>query len=524
MADLNGGDDPEDLGDTEGSDGFDPELTGGVEIIDGSGTQAFYSDEIEVRGASSRLTKQKSYKVEFDDGDWYGMERLQLNKHPYDLSRIRNKLAFDLFKQIENFPSLRTQFVHVYIDDPTTGTGRQSYGLFTNIEYMDDDWADNHGQEEDSNIFKAEQFSFRAIDETPAIEAPAGSHEFETVLESKGDIETTTVLLAMLDALNDESVPFDNVLKQYFQADNFRTWLGINILLSNDDTNSQNFYLYRPAQIDNFYFTPWDYDGAWDFFGQPIEVLDNPVRPRWTQGIANWWGMPLVSRYVRNGGIPLLEAKLDELQGDELSPANVRDVIDGYPIDLIIARLTQQPDLDGLPTVPGGGSAEEQIRSEIDRLAATIPDAREEFDETLDRPMPVYAGAFFEDGNVVLRWNESYDIQSNALRYDVRLATSPNLGGTLDACRDDDGDMPVLDTGVVFSRDNIQGTEVTPTPALTAGQRYYFQVIVRDSDGYCQSSFESYYDGAADQEYFGIVAFEHDGAKVEMIEQDPAED
>ena len=314
----------------------------------------------------------------------------------------------------------------------------------------------------------------------------------------------------------DEDVPFDNVLKQYFQADNFRTWLGINILLSNDDTNSQNFYLYRPSQIDNFYFTPWDYDGAWDFFGQPAEQLDFPQRPRWTQGIANWWAMPLVSRYVRNGGIPALEAKLDALQAGALAPANVEELIESYPIDEIVQVLINQqgPDLDGLPTVNDGRSAEPQIRQEIERLPGTIAAAREEFDSTLDRPMPVYTAALLENGNVVLRWDESYDIQNKGLRYDVRLATSPVLNGTRNACTEDDDAMPMLNTNVVFSRDGIQGTSVVPTTALTRGQRYYAQVIVRDGDGYCQSSFDEYYDSDEDETYYGVFGFTFTGSEI----------
>ncbi|WP_348767938.1 CotH kinase family protein [uncultured Salinisphaera sp.] len=503
--------------DNDGSDAFDPELSGTVRIgsLAAGGDLTFRSDEIEVRGASSREAQQKSYKVEFEDGNWFGMERLQLNKHPYDLSRIRNKLSFDLFKQIENFPSLRTQFVHVYVKEENDAD-YQDGGLFTNIEYMDDDWADNHGQEEISNIFKAEQFSFQSLEETPELEQDVGSDAFEAVLESKGEDESTETLIAMLNALNDDDVPFDNVLKQYFQADNFRTWLGINILLSNDDTNSQNFYLYRPSQIDNFYFTPWDYDGAWDFFGQPAEQLDFPQRPRWTQGIANWWAMPLVSRYVRNGGIPALEAKLDALQAGALAPANVQTLIDSYPIDEIVQVLINQqgPDLDGLPTVNDGRSAEPQIRQEIERLPGTIAAAREEFDSTLDRPMPVYTAALLENGNVVLRWDESYDIQNKGLRYDVRLATSPVLNGTRSACAEDDDAMPMLNTNVVFSRDGIQGTSVVPTTALTPGQRYYAQVIVRDGDGYCQSSFDEYYDSDEDETYYGVFGFTFTGSEI----------
>ena len=525
LADLNGGDDPDNLGDTDGSDAFDPELQITASI---PGTDFSFIGEMEVRGASTRLTKQKSYKIEFDnedddgfDDDWFGMERFQLNKHPYDLSRIRNKLAFDLFTQVADFPSLRTQFIHLYVTDGANpGAGEQDFGLFTNVEYMDDDWAENHGQLEESNIFKAEQFEFLSPDETPLIRADADSDEFETLLESKGDNENTDVLIAMLEAINDGEPDFNTDFARYFHPDNFRTWLAINILLSNNDTNSQNFYLYRPADVDGdgvedferFYFTPWDYDGGWDFYGQPNEAAANPVQPRWQQGLANWWGMVLVREYIRAGAgnVQALTDKLDALQAGAVNAANVQSLIDSYPIDDIKAILTTNPDMNELP-LEGPASAAEQIQAEIDRLPTTIAAARAEYDDTLERPMPVYLSVAEQGGNVVLRWDESYDIQNDALRYDVRVSTTPALatGRAGDACTATaDEPMRLLD-GNVYRENGLSGTSTVPSTPLTPGTRYYLQVVVRDAKNYCQSAFDEYYDATNDQAYFGILAFDY---------------
>ena len=342
-------DDPGDRGDNDSKDDFDPELSA-TALIPGE-RLTFESDELEIRGATSRLSKQKSFKVEFNDasgdaaGDWYGMERFQLNKHPYDLSRIRNKLSFDLFKEIDDFPSLRSQFVHVFVtDENAPERGEQDFGLFTNIEYMDEVWAKNHGQDENANVFKAEQFEFLSPSQTPAVTADPDSDEFETVLESKGDNEDTTVLLEMLTALGDEQVDFTQTFNRYFHPDNFRTWLALNIPMSNSDSNSQNFYLYRPAAIDTFYFTPWDYDGAWDFYGQPAEASN--MRPRWEQGVANWWNMTLVRRYIQSGAgnVPALTAKIDELYAGPLNPDNVRSIIESYP-DQVDEIESKEPDV-----------------------------------------------------------------------------------------------------------------------------------------------------------------------------------
>ena len=83
--------------------------------------------------------------------------------------------------------------------------------------------------------------------------------EFESILDiEEGDDHT--VLLEMLDALNDPSSDFDEVFATYFNEQNYLIWLACNILFGNLDTNSQNFFLYRPSESRVFYFMPWDYD------------------------------------------------------------------------------------------------------------------------------------------------------------------------------------------------------------------------------------------------------------------------
>lgn len=529
LADLNGGDDPNNLGDTEGDDAFDPELRATIRI----GDLELFSDEVEVRGASSRFSKQKSYKVEFDDNDgeyeqedWFRMERLQLNKHPYDLSRIRNKLAFDLFREVGNFPSLRTQFVHVYLydqTDPALRDVRQDAGLFTNVEYMDDKWARYHGQEEESNIFKTEEFSFRSLEETPELLAAVDSDEFETVLESKGDDESSAKLLEMLRAVNDDSNNFNTVLNRYFNQDNFETWLGINILLANADSNTQNFYLYRPSQIDQFYFTPWDYDGAFDFYGQPAEPDDG--LPRWQEGVSNWWLMPLVERYIRAGNVPSLTAKINELFNGPVSPSSVDEMIEGYPTEGaggIIDISTSNQDGEYLPTGDASDPAQAML-DEIERLPETVTEARQRYLNALDRPMPVFMGVEATSGGLRLTWDESYDIQGDSLVYDVRIGSDPTLASNLAACTDQDDPMPVINGDVYSSSpDGLTGRSVTiPTPA--AGD-YYMQVVVRDSNGYCQSAFDSYFyegdpDTSDDDEiYNGVYGFNFDGTAITSLE------
>lgn len=78
---------------------------------------------IRVRGNSSSVRPQKSYKLDLDDeaGLWRGQSNIALNKHNFDATRLRNKLYFDLLRPVEGISSLRTQFVRLYIKDETAG-------------------------------------------------------------------------------------------------------------------------------------------------------------------------------------------------------------------------------------------------------------------------------------------------------------------------------------------------------------------------------------------------------------------
>lgn len=58
-----------------------------------------YNATMKLRGQSARLADLKSYKIRLNPkAPWGKYVTVNLNKHPYDDLRIRNKLAFELIK------------------------------------------------------------------------------------------------------------------------------------------------------------------------------------------------------------------------------------------------------------------------------------------------------------------------------------------------------------------------------------------------------------------------------------------
>lgn len=447
------------------------------------------SGTLRIRGHTSRYADQKSYKITFDDpnGQWRNLLVLELNKHPYDLSRIRQKLSFNYFQNIPNMTGLRTQFIHMYIDEV-------DYGLFTLIERCDEEFLSAHGLDSIAHLYKAENFEFlRYPDNIMNTNDPDYSVDnFEEILEIRGKNDNHLKLILMLEDVNDEEMDIDTVMENHFQRDNYLTWFATNIVLKNDDTNSQNFFLYSPHTSNGWYFLPWDYDGAWDFYGQAQEAADGP-RPRWTEGVSNWWNVVLHKKFLKNStNLQDLIDKVEEVN-QLFTAAQTTDYVDTY-MQSVYDIITENPDLENLPTIVGSNDPAQKIvefDTEIDRLPGIPEESYQLFIDTLGRPMPVWLSDPATSGNTTsFAWDESYDLQGDEITYDFQISTDPAFA-----------DANIVDESLGRTRNSID------VDGITAGT-YYYRVIIRDDDdpdNNWQIAFDELTVG--ETEYYGIKQF-----------------
>ncbi|MBU0505320.1 MAG: CotH kinase family protein [bacterium] len=464
--------------DDDDSDDFQPEAVvsiseSGYTFADGASTA---SGMLRVRGASSRNSDQKSYRIKLDSKEklWRNHRILQLNKHPYDLTRMRQKLAFDYFKDIPYMTSLRTQFVHLYIDGV-------DFGLFTLIERCNKSFLENHGLDKDGRLYKAQDFSFYR-DENVLLMADDPDYNvelFEEVLDIRRAKDDNAQLLYMLDAVNDETTGINDVIEEQFHRNNYLTWFAINILLKNEDTTTQNFFLYCPLTSSKWYFLPWDYDGAWDFYGQPVEAAAK-TRPRWTQGVSNWWGNALHKRFLQDAdNVQDLVERVEELKETVFTATSISERTEIYK-NLIFDIITVDPDIEELPALDNDTVAEieAELNTEIDRLASIPQESYNMFISAMERPMPIWMGyTELSDGTLQFVWDESYDLQGNSITYNFQISTRPTF----------------IDASIVY--ESLGLTETTIDVTGLASGTYYFRVIIRDSEGNWQLPFDSYDDG-----------------------------
>jgi spore coat protein H len=418
---------------------------------------------VQVRGSTSSLSPQKSYKIELMDsaGLWRGQGTIALNKHPFDLTRSRNKLAFDLMEGLPNMVSLRTQFVHLYVKDETAdppGTAFADYGLFTQIEQPNKRFLKNHMLDRYGQLYKAKMFEFfRYPDQIRTTDDPLYDvNAFDSVLEIKGNSDHSK-LIKMLDDVNNWAIPIETTFPKYFDEDNYFTWMAFNILIENADTAAQNYYLYSPQNSEKWYFLPWDYDGDLKDAKVRLGAIDpNDV------GIADYWGNVLHKRVLM---VPEYRKKLDKkVRGllAILTPERLNNMLVTY------RKVTDKyafamPDALNLPGT----------FAEYDREYSLLPDeprrAFATYQDTLATPLPFFLGTpVLVEQQLRFNWGDAYDFNAQDITYTVKISKDWDFKDVIASqvlVNSSSIDLPMLEPGTYFWRvtaTNESGKSVLP--------------------------------------------------------------
>lgn len=405
---------------------------------------------LRIRGGMSRENEQKNYKVELADGvgKWRGQKEINLNKHMWDLTRTRNKLAFEIFETIPDLTSLRTQFVHMFVNG-------EDFGLYTWIEEADKRFLASHGLDPDGQLYKAAAFHFQELDGVTS----ADPELMRAHIEPKANADPDK-LLRMIAAVNDDTRDIDDVIDAYFNRDNLVTWLAVNVLVNNIDTRTQNYYLYSPSSCEGWYLLPWDYDGAFGFYAQ----LREDSRQRWESGLSNWWPSRLFKRFfTKPANVAAVHDKILELSSTALTDEVIAERLAAFH-DLVQPYIVRMPDLRYLPIngIPTAEQAHSLWEQEMTRIGSTVSWFLAEYLAVVERPMPVNLDARVVPLPVRLRWKASFDLQHDPITYDVEISRTPVFAP---------GD-------VVLRYQDLPGTELY-VPILLPGT-YYWRVIVED--------------------------------------------
>lgn len=416
---------------------------------------------IRVRGNSSSVRPQKSYKLDLDDeaGLWRGQSNIALNKHNFDATRLRNKLYFDLLRPVEGISSLRTQFVRLYIKDETAGeTTFTDYGLFTQAEVPSKKYLANHGLDSEGYLYKAISFNFEMSDALKNFDDPDFDQAaFDQILSCKGR-QDNQKLIDLVNLIADRSVDINVIVGDYIDRENYLTWLAYNILMGNNDTTVQNFYLYSPLNSQKWFFIPWDGDNSLHWQEDEVEgIIGN--YGSWEHGVANYWGVLLHQRFLKNvANRAELAAKVDELH-EIINRDTVNALAQQY--DTVV-----RPFVLSMPDFYYLGNTETERDTILAGLGDQVELAYQQFYDSLHELMPFFMyPPVQENGSIRFWWEDAYDFDNQSITYRLRVAATPDFAN------------PVMDVSGLTSTEYL-----VPSAQLPAGT-WYFEVTATTQDG-----------------------------------------
>lgn len=424
---------------------------------------------VQIRGQSSSRNPQKNYKISIKDnkGDWRGQTTIALNKHQGDGLRFRNKLAFDLLTGIEELMSLRTTFVRLYVKDTTKGGNAkfQDYGIYTQVEQLNKTALKAHGLDNRGHLYKVNYCEFYEYEDVIVLkdDPKYDLKKFEEVLEIKGD-DDHTKLMKMLKKVNDYSIPIEEILETNFDLENIAYWMAFNMMVGNIDTQSRNFYLYSPQNVDRWYIIPWDIDGM--LRRTEYKLVGRTDYEEWESGVSNYWGNVLFQRCLKSDTFrKALDNAVEDIRS-YLTPERVNSYVKTYA-ELLKPYVYSGRDLLNAP----------MTRTEYDKVVNgindEIADNYKRYKDSLKKPMPFYIGVpQKKDDGYTVEWESSFDFYGEDITYTFELA------------RDYGFKAPIV------KKEGI----MIPTASfdkLPAGQ-YFMRVTCQNESGQKQVAFDYY--------------------------------
>ena len=447
---------------------------------------------VQIRGQTSSQYDQKNYKIKLkkNKGTWRGQRTIALNKHQMDCLRFRNKMAYDLIRDIDQMMGLRTQFVHLYVKDLTESASGvfEDYGLYTQVEQLNKTALKAHGLDASGQLYKVNFFEFYRYEDSIKLTTDPTFDQsmFDYYLEVKGSSDHTK-LIEMLDKLNDESQPMEELLQTYFDPENIAYWMAFQLLTGNADTQNRNVYLYSPLNSSTWYLLDWDNDGM--LRRKEREYLRFTDAESWEWGISNYWGNVLFRRCLQTASFrEQLDTAMRELH-DFMSADRIEEMTARYRA-IVEPYVWQAPDILYLPVT----------KPQYDTIAAALPEEIEEnyqqYPEGYHAPMPFYISTPTVDNGILqLGWDTAYDFNAEDVFYTVELA------------RD------YLFRQVLYREENVV-LPLAQTTAPGAGQ-YFVRVRATNASGYTQDAFDYYVIDTG--KVYGVKCFyiQPDGSVVE---------
>lgn len=438
---------------------------------------------IRIRGNTSTAAKVKSYKLSIneDAGSWRGQTNIALNKHAYDPTRLRNKLYFDILKEIPEIPSVRTQFVVLHVKDETSGaTEFENYGLFTQAEVPTKRYLKNHGMDSSGYLYKVISFNWEKNELIKNIDDPEyDAAAMDTVISNRGR-EDNQKLIDLIEKVNDSSLDINYIIDTYFDRENYVSWLAYNILMGNIDTMMQNYYLYSPLNGNKWYIIPWDGDAAlkseeWNITNGKNNYAD------WQCGISNYWSILLHQRFLKYASNrEELANKVDELYS-WLNGDYINTKVKEY------SRITESY-VYAMPDILHLGVTPEDRKLILNSLSIDLEKNYEKFVANLNALMPFWIyEPIQEENEIIFRWGDAYDFSAKNITYHLQVSKYPDMSST------------------IINAEGLTMLSYTASSSVFEPGNYYIKITAHSADGRMTEACN--FIQLEDNKYFSVMEF-----------------
>lgn len=475
-------------------DDFEPVLPARVEVTGGSDGQTWGdlhpagqpNAEFKMRGEFSRRADYHSWKATLKK-DWIepysatpkrflGHNRFNFVKSPYDGTRIRHSIWYEMFAEHPYLISWRTSFARLTIEAPN-GTVID-WGMNQLVEEGRDKWAEEHGLTADPDsenycLYKLRNFFFAQFNGTSITDPYAANlTEIEERVDPKGCTDNHWKLIRMLNNFNDFNIPIEDLVNEHVYLPNALTVLAMNVMMYDYDHDGKNAYLLTVPEKDHiFYWIPWDYDGA--FGGSSEEkTFKNTLAHYVTEPEHVYWWR-ILRAYP--GAYQMLLDTIDDMHATWLSEASVRARFDSFIPD-VFADASGDPN-DNKET--GSGYYEE-----VDEIVARINATYDEAVLRLQGPVGIGWATPLNRGSGMwnLNWFEGFSPHGRTVSYDITFSTDQTFadGGqvvhfeNVASALTPGADVP-FNIGILPSDIDLSG--------LTSGTSVYVRVETKDSLG-----------------------------------------
>lgn len=315
-----------------------------------------------LRGNTSRFSAKKSFKISFNTyvsgRKYYGLEKMNLNGEHNDPSIIRSKLCWDLHRDL-GIPASRSNHVDVYING-------QYYGLYMNVEHIDEEFVDLRFGNQDGNLYKCYWgVDFNYLNDNPNSYKIDNNGQRIYELKTNLDTDDYSDLAEFIDILNNEpAANFQCRIEEIFNVQSFLKSLAVEVMTGHWDgpsLNKNNCYLYKNTATGKFEYIPFDLDNT-------IGVNFIQIWDMGTRDIYQW--------YNTSENRPLFERFMVYQEYKDLFSYYINDIIQNHwdttayfpHVDQIKNMLTPSAINDTYRTLDYGFSIDEFHRSYVETV------------------------------------------------------------------------------------------------------------------------------------------------------------